>query len=206
MYFRNETGNAIRMLGIMQDVTEDKEAEMALSESEMKYSTLVEKLRAGIVTITDGLLSFVNVTFTQFLGYSREAMFGADFFKFVAPEYREFVLNRYNDRMAGKDVPPTYEIEMLKKDGQTLQVELDAKRINLDGHYSCFVSLRDMTEPKQAAENLRKSEERFRIMFEQAAVGVALSDCKSGRYVKVNQERGYPFPWPWFCHAKLNRN
>ncbi|WP_319525909.1 PAS domain S-box protein [uncultured Desulfosarcina sp.] len=186
--FRDDGGNAIRMLGIVQDITDRKRAEAQFAESETKYAALANNMRAGVTIVTDGVLSFANPALIAMLGYSHDELVGSDLLKLVAPKSRKLVAKRYADRMEGKHVPYNYEIELLTKDGRQFPVELDAKRININNHFCDLIIVRDISERRHAEANLRESEERFRIIFEQAAVGVALTDSTTGAFVRVNQK------------------
>jgi hypothetical protein len=88
-------------------------------------------------------------------------MIGVSFLKFVSPEYRELAIKRYTDRIEGKEVPSIYELELLRKDGSILPVELNAIQIEYEGKPVVLVHIRDITERKQAEETRQKTEKHF---------------------------------------------
>jgi PAS domain S-box-containing protein len=177
--------SVIGLRGIIVDATEHKETEKALRESEEKYAALVENSKDGVIMIQDGVLVFINEASTELVGYLPEEMIGSSFVKFAAPAYREQVRRRYRDRMEGKDVPSIYEIELLRKDGTTVSVELNAIHIEFGGRPTDLAFVRDITERRLAEEALRESEERFRILVEESPFGVSIIG-KDGRYKYLN--------------------
>jgi len=178
--------NAITGLrGIIVDIAERKDAEKALRESEAKYAGLIENSKDGIIMIQEGVLVFINKASVDLVGYSPEEMIGSSFLKFAAPQYRDLVLKCYKDRMEGKDIPSIYEIELLKKDGTTVLVELNAIHIEFQGKPTDLAFVRDITERRLAEEALRESEERFRILVEESPFGVSIIG-RDGRYKYLN--------------------
>ena len=141
--------------------TERKRMEEVLRESEAKYSALVENSRDGIVILQDGVMKFVNTASLEIVGYTPEELLGIDFLKVVTPEDREMVMKRYADRMAGKEVPSIYEIALIRKDGITVPVEVNATFINYEGRPADLVVIRDITERKRAEEELRRSNQEL---------------------------------------------
>jgi len=151
---------------LLKEINSRKQVEAALRESEIKYSTLVENSKDGIIVISDGVLTFVNKASLELVDYSPEEIVGADFLNFVAPDYRDLVLKRYADRMAGKDVPSIYEIELLRKDGETVPVELNAIRIDFKDKPADLIFIRNITDRRQTEEALRESEEKYRTVLD----------------------------------------
>ncbi|NQT65287.1 MAG: PAS domain S-box protein [FCB group bacterium] len=154
-------GNIIGGIVSFIDITEYKQAEEELRESEAKYSALVDSSKDGIIIIQDGILKFTNTASMEFLGYTPDEMIGVSFLKFVSPEYRELAIKRYTDRIEGKEVPSIYELELLRKDGSILPVELNAIQIEYEGKPVVLVHIRDITERKQAEETRQKTEKHF---------------------------------------------
>ncbi|MFC1814077.1 LuxR C-terminal-related transcriptional regulator [Thermodesulfobacteriota bacterium] len=88
------------------------------------------------------------------MGYTPEEMGDVNFLNYVEPGYRDLCIKRYTDRMEGKDVPSIYEIELLKKDGKTIRVELNAIRIDYKGEPADLIFLRDTTDRKKVEQEL----------------------------------------------------
>ena len=162
--------------------TRRKQAEEKLRESDAKYSTLVESSKDGIIIIQDGVLKFVNTASMELVGYTPEEMLDADFLNFVVPGYWELVLRRYTDRMAGKKVPSVYEIELFRKGGTTLPVELNTVRINFHGKPADLVFIRDITDRKRMEEELIRLANAVRMSTD----SIVISDIK-GKIIDVNE-------------------
>jgi two-component system cell cycle sensor histidine kinase/response regulator CckA len=164
-----------KITSVLRDVTKYTKAEKALREAEARYSTLVESSKDGIIIIQDGVLKFVNTASQDLVGYTPEEMVGANFLKFLPPDSQDLIMQRYADRMAGKDVPSIYEIDVLRKDGTILPVELNASLVFFKGKASDLVFLRDVAERKKAEKTLQllsAQAERMNAMSAMAA-GVA---------------------------------
>ncbi|KKK79617.1 hypothetical protein LCGC14_2831700, partial [marine sediment metagenome] len=145
---------------------ERSEAEEALRVSEEKYSSLVERSNDGIVIIQDQELRFVNTMMTKLTGFSKQEATGKPFVDFIAPGYRKIVVERYKSRMAGKEVPSKYEIEIITKKGALVPVELSMSVIEYEGKPANMALMRDITERKRTEDALRTSENKFRQFFE----------------------------------------
>jgi len=146
----------VGLRGIIVELTERKRTEEALRESETKYSALVENSKDGIIMIQDGVLIFINEASTELVGYSPEEMIGSSFVKYAAPKYRDLVVRRYAERMEGREVPSIYEIELLRKDGTRVPVELNAMHIDFGGKPTDLAFVRDISERKQAEMEVEK--------------------------------------------------
>jgi PAS domain S-box-containing protein len=142
---------------VMHDITERKRAEQALRESEVKYSTLVGRAKDAVIVVQDEVVKFCNAACADATGYSLEELSGMPFQRIVAPESQDIVLERYQARMTGKEVPATYEIVVVRKDGAKREVELSAARIQYEGRPATMSIARDITERKQAEEQLKKA-------------------------------------------------
>ncbi|MFX1519408.1 MAG: PAS domain S-box protein [Promethearchaeota archaeon] len=169
----------------IKDINEQKKAEKALKESEEKYSMLVEQGNDGIVILQDGLLKFANSKMAEITGFSLEEELETPFIDFVAPEYKELVMERYKKRMAGDEVPYRYEAELLSKNGMRISVEINVSRVEYAGRSADMAIIRDITERKQAEKALRKSEERYRALVENINDVIFTLDCQ-GRFTYIS--------------------
>ncbi|WP_287587158.1 PAS domain S-box protein [Candidatus Borrarchaeum sp.] len=158
---REKEGKPIGMWGIIRDITERKQAEKKINESEKKYSTIVEKGNDGIIIIQDGLLKFANSKMVETTGFSLEDAIEKPFINFVAPEYKELVIDRYKKRLSGKEVSNKYEIELFSRDGRKIPIEISASVIEYEGRPADMAILRDITERREAEEKLKQTLEEL---------------------------------------------
>ena len=167
-------------LAYLRDITEHKMMNDALKESERRYRDLVENALVGIYAADiNGCISYINNTFSIMFGFdSREEMISiglASRFK-NHKDRRVFVKTLLK---AGK--LSNFELELLKKDGQTINVLLNAT--SKDNIISGMVL--DITEHKLSEQLLRQSEEKYRNIFENAVEGIFQS-TEDGRFLSVN--------------------
>jgi len=159
------------------DVTKRKRAEMALLESEEKYHELVDSLPEIVFEIDrKGRVVFASRAALELTGYSAED-FGNDFdaSRLVAPEDVERA-RRNLVRMFARKVRQSGEYMFLKKDGTRFPVLLTSipvvKDNNITGARGIVV---DMTERKEAEDAVKRSELRFRTVYENSFDAVLLT-------------------------------
>jgi PAS domain S-box-containing protein len=179
-------GRLVR-LQIALDITDRKEAERALQESEEKYRHLVEQSNDGISIIQDAIVKYANPSLASMWGGTVEEMVGTPFTDHIHPAELPRVVDYYKRRMAGEDVTPIYETCLKHKDGRTLYAELNASLITYQGKPADLVMIRDLTDRKRAEQELRESEERYRTIMEQSPDGIFLVDAESRRVMESNQ-------------------
>jgi PAS domain S-box-containing protein len=145
-------------LGIARDITERKQAEKALEESEEKYRTVFENTGTAILIIEeDTIISMVNTQFEKLSGYSKgEIENKMKWTNFVIPEDLER-MKKYHiaRRKAGKKAPTEYEFSFIYKKGVIKNIFLKVGII--PGTKKSIASLMDITERKQAEEKLKKT-------------------------------------------------
>jgi PAS domain S-box-containing protein len=168
------------------DITERKQAEEALRESEEKYRYLVERANDGITIIQDSIVQYANPRVAEMWGGSVEEVIGTRFTDYIDPDELPKVAELYRRRVAGESVAPTYETVARRRNGEKVYVELNAGVITYQGRPADLVIVRDITERKRAEEALRESEQRYRQLFE--GIGDAVMVCNSqGRFVDCNE-------------------
>jgi PAS domain S-box-containing protein len=147
---RTEGVEAPIVRGIARDVTEHRQADKALRESEERYRELFENSKDAIyVHNLGGIYASVNRAAEELSGYSRAEIIGSPFWKFVAPEYvkqaREYLCKKLED--VGET---TYETEIITKSGQRVPVEVSSRFIYEAGlAVAVQGTARDITERKQ---------------------------------------------------------
>jgi len=152
------------------DVTERKQAEEKLRDSEEKYRNIVETANE-IILITDkeSIITYVNKKMVDMLGYTLEEFIGRPIWSFISEECKSVVKMNLEKRMRG--VSESYELKLIRKDGSSLWTFLNAKPLfDKGGKYIGAMSmLTDITKRKEAEEALniieaaRKKEIHHRI-------------------------------------------
>ncbi|NVM53230.1 MAG: PAS domain S-box protein [Candidatus Helarchaeota archaeon] len=166
-YVRDEKGKIIRIVAVITDTTDRKQAEEALRESEEQYRILVETMNEGLSAINaKGEYFFVNNSLCEMLGYSRSEMIGKPWQFFFDKENREIVKNQLSRRKKGEK--SAYEAAWIKKDGHRVFTIISGQAIyGGDGNYNgAFAVITDITERKRAEEAVRESEEKYRSLVE----------------------------------------
>ncbi|MGQ0762154.1 MAG: PAS domain S-box protein [Acidobacteriota bacterium] len=184
---RDELGNAVRAMGAMTDISERKEAEEALRESEERYRDLVENSREFMCTHDlNGLVLSANPAAATALGYELDEYVGK---KTVPDILLPEVRHQFDEYMA-----------RLRKDGATSGIMLVKTKSGETRTWEYYNSLRtegvtapvvrgmarDITEELRARKALRQSEGRYRELFENSRDAIYLHDM-SGRYLSVNR-------------------
>jgi PAS domain S-box-containing protein len=155
-------GRVVGVRTTMVDVSEQKQAEEALQESEKKYSTLVENSLTGIYIDQDEQIVFANKRFAEIYRYSRDELMGMDSCKLVHPEDRPLTDRMRKRRLGGEDVPSEYQARGLTRDGETIWVNRRNTRIDYQGRPAILGNIVDITEQKRAEEKLRKINEELK--------------------------------------------
>jgi len=165
-------GGPLRYHLTFTDVHERVLAEEALRESEAEFRNVVEGATDGIAILQGGLVTFVNEALARMAGYSVGELTGASFLVVVQEEQRAKIAERVRRRIAGEQMPTSYELDLVRKDGTPFTVEVSAGVVTYEGAPAELVLLRDITARKQAQEALRESEERFALALEGAGAGL----------------------------------
>jgi len=148
---------AVRMLGVVQDITERKQAEEALRESEEKFRSLAETSSAVIYVYQGEDLIYVNNAAERITGYSREELLRKNFWEIFHPDVQGLVRERGLARQRDEPVPSPYEVRFRSKSGETRWAELAAVRIVLKGMPAGIATFFDITDRKQAEDALRQA-------------------------------------------------
>ncbi|MGD0857038.1 MAG: PAS domain S-box protein, partial [Dehalococcoidia bacterium] len=94
-----QEGKAIGLRGIFTDISQIKQTENALRESEEKYRSVVENAGEAIYIAQDGKIKFANRRTFEIIHYTREELFSRPFTDILHPEDREMVVQRYTKRL-----------------------------------------------------------------------------------------------------------
>jgi PAS domain S-box-containing protein len=176
------------------DITERKRAEETLRESEGKYRTLFENAGEAIFVAQDGKVVFLNPMTTLITSHSSEEFTSRPFTDFIHADDRNMIVDRHTRRLRGENVPRSYAFRVLHNNGGFLWVQLDTILISWQGRPATLNFMTDITERKLAEEALKRSEEKYRYLFERALEGILVARGETLEFVNPAMERilGYP--------------
>jgi two-component system, cell cycle sensor histidine kinase and response regulator CckA len=175
-------------LSVLRDVTQLNRARNALVTSEKKYRQIVDTAREGIWLIDDqSRTTFANRALEKMLGYAPGEMLGKSVFEFLDGEGRARTEQSLARRRQG--VSERQDQKYLHKDGTPVWVLMEASPMLDDaGNYSGGLAMvTNVTDRKRAEDDLRASEERYRLLFDGCPLPIWLTDVSSLRFIEVNQ-------------------
>ncbi len=161
----DEQGKPIAMCGISTDITQRKQIEKALAESEARYRQIVETTQEGIwILDKDFKLTYVNNRIVELFGYSFEEIVGKHVDDFIFDEDMLDHRERMEARYLGK--ADQYERRLRRKDGRPIWVNISATPIFDDsGQFQgSFAMFTDITARKEADQVLEHQQARTRTM------------------------------------------
>jgi PAS domain S-box-containing protein len=175
-----------KMVAMFLDITHRKKAEEALIESEEKYRNIVENINDIIYSVDkDGIIQFITPSIEGMgVGYKVKDIIGHSFTDFIHEDDIERIINEFGETMKGISSPSEYRI--VSKFGEIHWVLDSSKPIyNGDKFIGLQGVLTDITERKMAKDALMESEEKFRMVFENAGEGILYINA-NGDIIDIN--------------------
>ncbi|MHB9111751.1 MAG: PAS domain S-box protein [Thermoleophilia bacterium] len=137
------------ILILCENITERKQAEIALQESETKLRAIFEQSHDGIGVSRAGMHVMVNPAYVNLFGYEDESeLFGNSVLNLIAPGERDKVAANVRRRTAGVEAPRFYETRGLRKDGTEFDMDVSVSTYEIDSEIYTLVILRDISEQK----------------------------------------------------------
>ena len=197
------------------DAEEHRRANNELRRCEKWHQEIVERLREGIYTTKRGIFTSANRAMCKIFGYEEDELIGMPSWDIAAPELRESTRTRFFEmvesgalhpievacqRRDGSLVTAEVRISSVKDDGEVQGLVLDItdrKRTEeeLEGHRSNLETmvrertqelLEETIERKRAEETLREEEEKFRVISDQALMGIIVLQDEQFIYVNAH--------------------
>ncbi|MCE7738896.1 MAG: PAS domain S-box protein [Candidatus Heimdallarchaeota archaeon] len=163
---KDENDKVIKILGVGDDITQRKEIEAALQQSEEKYRKLVDTSPDSIILadLEEGNITLANQQAATMHGVENpEELIGSSLMEFIAPEDHERLMNIMK-KQHFTSLEGTFEYTLLKKNGERFPAEIAPAVITDKANKPIALMAigRDLTERKKAEEDLRESEKKYR--------------------------------------------
>jgi PAS domain S-box-containing protein len=154
----DEHGAIVAAVGVARDMTSEMAAEESLRRTEVKYRDVVENANDVIFTVdSEGYCLSMNRAGRRITGYVAEDPRGVHLGQIVSPGHAAYAVRQLK-RVLDGEVVPTFELEILSKDGRRLTLELDVRPYG-DGTRSGVQGIaRDVTARKELENRLRQSQ------------------------------------------------
>lgn len=155
---------------ICRDITDRKQTEKNLQESEEKFRKLTETTSAAIFIYQDSRVLYVNSASEKLSGYTREELLEKKFWDIVHPELKDIVKERGMARQQGLPAPDNYECKIITKNGEERWMDLTLGVVVIGGQTAGLGTAYDITARKHAEnEILRLNAELERRVLERTA-------------------------------------
>lgn len=182
---KNADGS-ISKLEIFRNITERKQAEKSLQESEAKYRAILEQSADNIFLVdleTKKILES-NVSLRNLLGYSADEMKKLTVYDFVAHPKDE--IKKKLEQLQMQDKTVMRERKYLRKDGSLVDVEMVRNLITFGNKKVLCVVSRDISERKQAEENLKNAKDELQMIMDSVPATIFYKDTE-GRIIRANK-------------------
>jgi PAS domain S-box-containing protein len=188
--FSGPDGAPAGLVGVILDITELKQTERALRESEQRFRTIFDSVGEAIFIhdLSTGKILDVNRKTCEMYGYSPEEIQACsveDLSLGEAPYTQEFALTRM--KRAAEGDPQVFEWRAKSRSGRLFWIEINIRRAVIGNRDLLLVTGRDITERKAAEEALRESEGSYRELFNTVPDAILIFDAVTRRFLDANE-------------------
>lgn len=171
-HIRYGTGETAEIIGVTRDVSERKQYELKMMESENRYKSLFEYNPSAIIAMNlEGCIQSLNASLLHLTGYSRGSLLHSFYSELIDPEELDFVTERFA-RAAGGEAQ-TFESRLLHRNGHLVEVSMIYVPIMLDSRVvGVFAITSDITERKRHLEQIEKLSYEHALILNSVTEGI----------------------------------
>ncbi|MCX8207982.1 MAG: PAS domain S-box protein, partial [Methanothrix sp.] len=168
---------------LIRDITENVKRMNALRESEQRFRVLAESTPAGIVIMKDERFVYINKAGEEILEYRRDELIGSSIWMVVHPEDAAWLKEMYSRHLRGEPAPSRYEFRIITKSGDVRWVGYASGILEFDEDKALIGTLIDITERKQAEEELRRLKDSLEQMVKERTAELEKRAAEMERFV-----------------------
>lgn len=190
---RDAKGNIVRFYGISKDVSQYKQVESALRESEQRFKKMADTAPVMIwMAGCDKLCKYFNAVWLEFTGRSLEQEIGNGWAEGVHPDDRNKCVQIYENSFDARQAF-SMEYRLKDKDGDYRWIlDKGTPRFNSDGIFEGYIgSCIDISERKQAEEKIAEQA----VLLDVATDAILLRTLESGKILYCNQSAEKMYGW-----------
>ncbi|HDR89683.1 MAG TPA: PAS domain S-box protein [Bacteroidetes bacterium] len=195
--WHNADGSVDGVILYIEEITEEKKAEMELRESESRYRSLVEYAPDAIfINLFDKVIMANKACLEMFGAENPEELVGKSIYEIFHPDSHDLVRERIRVlHETGEAVPPVEE-KMVRLDGQVVEVETVAAPFSYGGVNAIHVILHDLTRRKLDQKKLEERNAFIQSILDNLPIGVAVNETQTGKATYMNRMFGQIYGWP----------
>jgi PAS domain S-box-containing protein len=156
---KDRNGKVIGGIESFENISERKQAEKKLQDSQQRYSTLVHKLPDMIIIHRKGTILFANEASLNGIGFTYEELVGSNIMNYIAPDFVPMVLEKIREREEGHGSQKDYEVRVRTRLGEFKDAIVRTDTISYDEEPATLVILIDITERKKVENELKRAKE-----------------------------------------------
>lgn len=186
-YHYADFDNSGKILAINQiyiDITDFKKTEESLRLSEEKFRAVAEITPVAVYIIQDSKFVFGNKFAESLIGYSIDELQKKEFWEIIHPDDVERTKDFAFRRLKGEDVPQTYQVKLITKQGDIRWIEINASLFEYKGKPAILGTALDITNRKHTEDALIESEAMFRAVAESMPAEIII--YQGDKYVYAN--------------------
>jgi PAS domain S-box-containing protein len=179
------------ILSIARDITERKYLEFSLRTSEEMFRAISTSAMDAIILLDDtGKITYWNPAAERIFGYTKEEVAGKKLDEVIIPkQYQGFHSKSAIQAFeSGQIHKASIETKALRKNGTKVPIELSVAVLKIKDKKHLLGIIRDISERKKMEMTVREAEKRYRMLFNQAPLGILLIDYETARAVEFNEE------------------